>query len=87
MGGLGGFLGLGTDSMVQSWLVERAGRLQLEDAALLGGICSGHPVGCRRADGHPVGLLVDLGMGTDRTVQRWSVEFASVSTWLVSGVL
>ena len=44
-------LGLGTNSMVQSWSVERAGRLQLEDVALLlGGIFSGHPVGCGSAD-------------------------------------
>ena len=79
---------MGTKIMVQSWSVERAGRLQLEDAVLLfGGICSGDPVGCGSAYGHPAGLLVGLGMGTGRAVQRWSVEFASTSNWLVSGVL
>ena len=51
MGGLVGVLGMGTKIMVQSWSVERAGRLQLEDVALLlGGIFSGHPVGCGSAD-------------------------------------
>ena len=74
--------------MVQSWSIEQAGYLQLEDTALLlGGICSGHPVGCGSADGHLVGLLVGLGMGTNRAVQICSVEFSIASTWLVSGVL
>ena len=74
--------------MVQSCSMEREGRLQLEDAALLlGGICSRYPVGCGSAYGHPMGLLVGLGLGTDRTVQRWSVEFSSALTWLVRGVL
>ena len=88
MGGLGGVFGLGTNIMVQIWSVDWAGSLQLEDAALvLGGVCSGHPVGYGSADGRLVGLLVSLGMGTDRAVQRWLVDFASASTWLVSGVL
>ena len=81
-------LGLGTDSIAQSWLVERVGRLQLEDVdLLLSGICSGYTVSCRSADVHPVGLLVGLGLGADRAVQRWSVDFTSASTWLVIGVL
>ena len=84
MGGLVGVLGMGTKIMVQSWSVERVGCLQLEDAALLlGGLCSGQPVGCGSVDGH----LVGLGLGTNRAVQRRSLEFDSTSTWLVSGVL